>query len=135
MKKINQVNSFFLPLPNLIAPKMMALPFPRAPPPSNLFPCTSSIMPVYFWLVVESKTSIGGHLRPQSIFLNFIFVDQLNGQNDGAVTPRTFQPSRTPSPIDNPPWMPTSIRLLHIFRKQRPPKANAPPIYLFFDMD
>jgi hypothetical protein len=31
-------------------------------------------------------------------FLNYIFVDQLNGQNDGTVTPRTFHPSRTSSP-------------------------------------
>ncbi len=47
----------------------MALPFPRTPPPSNLFPCTSSITPVCFWLVVELKTLIGGHLRPRCIFL------------------------------------------------------------------
>ncbi len=77
-KKINQVNStiyfIFLPLPNLIAPKTMALPFPHAPPPSNLFPCTSSITPTCFWLVVESKTLIGGHLRPWCIFVNYCLV-------------------------------------------------------------
>ncbi len=99
----------FLPLPNTITPKKMALPFPRAPPPSNLFPCTSSVTPVCFWLVVESKTLIGGHLRPQCIFLNYIFVDQLNGQNNGAVTPCTFHPSRTSSLIYKPTRMPTSI--------------------------
>ncbi len=59
----------FLPLPNLIAPKTMVLPFPRTAPPSNLFPCTSSVMPTCFWFVVESKTLIGGHLRPRCIFL------------------------------------------------------------------
>ncbi len=84
-------------------------------------------MPACFWLVVESKTSIGGHLRLRCIFLNYIFVDKLNSQNDGAVTPRTFQPSCMSSPIYNPPRTPTSIRLLYIFRKRWPPKVNAPP--------
>ncbi len=68
-------------------------------------------------------------------FINCIFVDQLNGQNDGAVTPRRLHPSRASSPIYNPPRMPTFIWLLYIFRKRQPPKANAPPISLFFDVD
>jgi hypothetical protein len=46
----------------------MALPFPHAPPPSNLFPCTSFVTPACFWLIVELKTLIRGHLRPQCIF-------------------------------------------------------------------
>jgi hypothetical protein len=109
---------------------------PSATPPRlSLFATLSSPTPAHFWLVVGSKTLIGGHLRPQCIFFNYIFVNQLNGQNDGAVTPRTFHPSPMSYSIYKPPRMPTSIWLLYIFRKWWPPKANAPPISLFFDVD
>ncbi len=100
---------------------------------------TSSLVPplsrprVFGWLL--NWKSIRGHLRPQWSILNHIFVVQMNSQNDGAVTPRTFHPSRASSTIYNPPRMPTSIWLLYVFRKWRPPKANAPPISLFFDVD
>ncbi len=107
---------------------------PSATPPRlSLFSTLFSSAPTHFWLVVISKTSIGGHLRPQCIFFNYIFVDQLNGQNDGAVTPRTVHPSCMSSPIYNPPQMPTSIWSLYVFRKRQPPKATPPP-YLYILM-
>ncbi len=73
---------------------------PSSPPSSPLR------LPIFGWLL-NQKHCLGAP-KATMYFFKYIFVDHLNGQNDGAVTPRTFHPSRTSSPIYNPPWMPTS---------------------------
>jgi hypothetical protein len=104
----------------------MAFPFPRAPPPSNVFPCTFSVTPACFWLVVESKTLIGGYLRPRCIFLIMFLLINWTTKTIALWPSIRSTPAARPTQYITHPGCQLPFDCC-IFRKWRPPKANAHP--------
>jgi hypothetical protein len=84
------------------------------------------------WLL-HGNISNDGRLRPRCNFIFLCFQRSVWRQiQRGLAPPHRFCPGLASSSIYPPPRTPTSIWLLYVFIEWRPPKANAPPISLFF---
>ncbi len=68
-----------------------------------------------------------------SSHLSIFLLINIPPQTTGNCPPHTFQPSLASSPMHPLMSTPSSIWLLFILIKQRPPKAKAPPPSLLFD--
>jgi hypothetical protein len=103
-------------------------PHARHTSPSNPPP---SWKPVFGWLL-HNKSSIGGRLRPQCIFVFFIFCCSICRPKQWDNAPHTFRPGRVSSLTPPSPLATTLGWLLCLHIKLRPSKANGTHISLFF---
>jgi hypothetical protein len=82
--------------------------------------------------LLHNKSSIGGRLRPQCIFIFFIFCRSIRHPKQWDNVPHTFRPGHVSSPTPPSPSTTTFGWLLCPPIKRRPSKAKGPPISLFF---
>ena len=88
-----------------------------------------------FWLVVACTVDDRWPSKVGNILFS-LFSCHLISQpkNVGTASSHTLHPPLASSHIPFPPLMPPVSRLLCVAALQRPPKANAPSIPLFFDV-
>ena len=113
--------------------KTMISRSPNVSRSSRLPSIVPSIAAAYFWLVVVSKIIDRGRRKPRCIFYIF-FIVPFAAPNDWMVCPPALS-SPPSSAISSPLTLPLTLgRLLFSnSNDRRPPKANAPPLSLFFD--
>jgi hypothetical protein len=87
---------------------------------------------VFGWLLCATSSN-AGHLRSRHIFDYLFFHHSFNGQNNTMASPHTLRPNHASTLSLSKPQTPNIGWLLYPIIKRQPPKANTPPISLFFD--
>ncbi len=90
------------------------------------------LMPTFGWLLCPLIKWQPSKAKGPPISQFFLLIN-IPPQTMGNRPPHTFRPGLTSSPTHPLRSTLSSIWLLFIFIKRRPPKAKAPPLSLFFD--
>jgi hypothetical protein len=119
--------------------RQFAAPSEETTPPHRFRPdCLSSSiplppsMPTFGWLLCPPIKRRPSKAKGPPIYLFFSYIN-IPPQTTGNHPPHTFRPGLASSPTHPLTSTPSSIWLLFILIKQRPPKAKAPPLSLLFD--